>query len=109
MDGWSKEDRSFYYLSLGGDCNDEAVLWGDRLGLIDAISKIESRPHPCKPRTNLNRTKSKYQQNYEAAKIGSDTEASIPSRAYSKNMEMRRIQVHEDLARIKQAFSKIKF
>ena len=109
MDGWSKEDIEFYYLSLGGDCNDEAVLWGDRLGLIDAVSKIESRPNLCKPRTDLDRTKSKYQQSCEAATIDSDAEETIPSRAYSKDIEVRRMQVREDLARIRKAFSQIRF
>ena len=43
MDEWSTEDMQFYYLSMGGDYDDEAVIWRDRLGLLDAVFELDSK------------------------------------------------------------------
>lgn len=105
MDEWSTEDMQFYYLSMGGDYDDEAVIWGDRLGLLDAVLELDSKKNnndfaPTKPQIEVD------DRNKTAI---SNTELISSSRIHSENRTTRHEQINEDLKKIREAFKKIKF
>ena len=105
MDEWSTEDMQFYYLSMGGDYDDEVVIWGDRLGLLDAVFELDSK----KNNNDVARTKPQIVVDDSHKAATSNTELIPSSRIYSENKTTRHEQINEDLKKIREAFKKIKF
>ena len=105
MDEWSTEDMQFYYLSMGGDYDDEAVIWGNRLGLLDAVFELDSN----KNNNDFARNKPQIEVDDSHKTATSNTELISSSRIYSKNKTARHEQINEDLKKIREALKKIKF
>ena len=105
MDEWSTENMQFYYLSMGGDYDDEAVIWGDRLGLLDAVFELDSK----KNNNDVARTKPHIEVDDSHKTATSNTELIPSSRIYSENKTTKHEQINEDLKKIREAFKNIKF
>ena len=90
---------------MGGDYDDEAVILGNRLGLLDAVFELYSK----KSNNDFARNKPQIEVDDRNKIATSNTELISSSRIYSENKTTRHEQINEDLKKIREAFKKIKF